>query len=145
MSAPIYLHLRPGDTPPSLGERSPFKTVVVIESEVTPEWRAQVSDWLVENGCLYMMAWGQDCSKWDDSVDWAVLEKFDYGDIPDEAFVMTTWHDGVPLDEVFWFCQHCAFNEAVEFDRTYILHIADEPREAEMLSRFQAASNMLAE
>jgi hypothetical protein len=140
MNAPTYLHLKPGDTPPKLGEEVAFKAVVVIESVVTPEWRGLVSDWLVESGCVYMMAWGQDCSKWDDSVDWAVLEKFDYGDIPDEAFVSTTWHERETLDEVFWFCQHCAFDEAVEFDRPYILHIADEPREAEMLSRYQEAS-----
>lgn len=145
MDTPIYLHLKAGDTPPGLGERSPFKAVLVIESEVTPEWRALVSEWLVENGCLYMMAWGLDCSKWDDSVDFANLEKFDFGDIPDDAFVMTTWHERETLEEVFWFCHVVAFHDSAELETAYILHIVEEPRETEMLSRYQAASKMFAE
>ena len=99
--APEYLHLRPEGPQPSLDGAAPFKAVVVIDSEVTPEWQAQVSDWLVRSGCQYMMAWGLDCSSWDDSVDVANLEMFDFGEIPDEGFVMTTWHEKDSLLEAF--------------------------------------------
>ena len=54
------------------------------------------------------MAWGVDCSLWDDSVDHADLERFGYSDIPEDEFVMTTWHEGDTLEEVFWFARHVA-------------------------------------
>ncbi len=42
METPRYLHLKPGDAPPRLEGVAPFKAVLVIDSEVTPEWQAQV-------------------------------------------------------------------------------------------------------
>lgn len=78
MEAPRYLHLKPGEAPPRLEGVAPFKAVVVVDSEVTPEWQAQVSDWLVRSGCRWMiMAWGRKCGDWDTSFDLARLAMFD--------------------------------------------------------------------
>src|SRR3546814_2317896 len=74
MNAPEYFHLRPGHSPPEL-HGAPYRAVVIIEAPVTAEWRSLVSAWLVKSGCLYMMAWGPDCSLWDDSVDYARSEE----------------------------------------------------------------------
>ncbi len=138
--APIYQHLKPGDDPPKLEGVTPFKAVVVIDSDdVTFEWQAVISDWLVKSGCLYMMAWGHDCSSWDDSVDWANLEMFDYGEIPEHQFVFTTWHEKDLLQEAFWFCGYCAFHPTVELKATYIVHIAQASDAASMLEAFQSA------
>mgnify|MGYP001548401509 CR=1 FL=1 len=52
-----YHQLAPGAEPPSLGEIEPFAAVVIIEEDVTWEWRAKISRWLVDSGCLFMMAW----------------------------------------------------------------------------------------
>ncbi len=134
-----YLHLRPGDTPPRLEAAPPFKAVVVVDSDVTPEWQGQVSDWLVRAGCRYMMAWGKECSSWDSSVDEANLIVFDYGEIPDDNFVMTTWHDNEPLGEAFWFSQFCAMHPSLELEKTYIVHISTQSASAEMLEAFQRA------
>jgi len=110
----------------------------VIEEKVTDDWREQVSRWLVASGCLYMMARGDECSRWDDSVDYANLEAFDYGDIPDERFVMTTWHERQSLAEVFWFAAHCAYHPTIEL-ATVILDIAAAPREAEIRTLYNDA------
>ena len=77
--------------------------MVILEGDYGADWQDEVSRWLVDSGCLYMMAWGPRCSSWDDSVDWANIGSFGDEEIPDAAFVMTTWHDDEPLDEVFWF------------------------------------------
>lgn len=74
---------------PSLKEFSPFKAVVVIEAEVSKEWQANVSKWLVNSGCFYMMAWGKDCSSWDCSVDLANIDLYE-DEIPEDGFVITT-------------------------------------------------------
>jgi len=98
-----YLTLKNGDEPKEIDDLKPFKCVVLISEDVSVGWRASVSKWLVNSGCLYMMAWGRECSAWDDSVDKANCERFDCGDIPDGQFVMTTWHDDDSLEDVSHF------------------------------------------
>jgi hypothetical protein len=139
MEAPEYVHLRPGDAPPSLDDAAPFKAVVVVDADVTPEWQGQISDWLVRSGCRYMMAWGRKCTEWDDSVDEANLARFDFGEIPEDDFVMTTWHDAEPLEEVFEFAEFSAMHPSVGLKKTHIVHISPEAREAEMLRAFRDA------
>lgn len=132
---PVYIHLPVGSCPPEIG-RGPNRTVVVVEQEVPPEWQAQVSRWIVDAGCLFMMAWGENCSSWDDSVDHANLDDFNYDDIPDDRFVMTSWHDNEPIEDVFWFCRYTAFHPEIELPSAYIVHISDAPREKELLEAY---------
>jgi len=136
-----YLHLPSGQQPPLLKEAASFKVVVVIEQAVEAEWQSLVSDWLVESRCLYMMAWGIDCSSWDDSVDHANLSAFDFGEIPDDSFVMTTWHADEPLREAFWYAAHTACHPTVALDRTMIVDISAKARMTELLAAYQAAAD----
>lgn len=85
-----YLQLEPKSGIPDISALSPFRVVVIIEENFSPEWQMQISNWLVSSGCLYMMAWGEKCIAWDDSVDKANLKQLNYGDIPEEKFVITT-------------------------------------------------------
>jgi hypothetical protein len=140
MSNVSYLRLSANQSPPSL-VKTPFKAVVVIEQAVSDAWRAQVSDWLVRSGCLYMVAWGDQCSAWDDSVDVANLSAFDWGDIPDDDFVMTTWHEREALAEAFWFAKNAAFHPTVDLDRTMIVHVTQHDRGTELLNLYRAAQN----
>lgn len=64
-----YLQLQANSEPPDISKHSPFRAVLILEKSVSNEWQQQVSQWLVSSGCLYMMAWGINCSSWDDSVD----------------------------------------------------------------------------
>lgn len=138
---PYYISLSP-DTPlPDLSGANPFKAIVIVEDEVTDAWRAQVSDWLVEKGCLYMMACGRDPSRWDDAVDRANLEAFDFGDIPDDKFVLTTWHDKETLDDVFWFATSSARHPVVKLNRVVIVHIGQKHRREEILDLYKVAAD----
>lgn len=112
---------------------------MVLQQPVSHEWRALVSAWLVRSGCLYMLAWGQDCSAWDDSVDWANVEAFEPAEIPDDQFVMTTWHDDQPLAEVFWFAEHCAHHPTVPLNVTLIVHVASEDHQAPLVEAYVRA------
>ena len=113
--------------------------IVVVEAEVSPEWRSLVSCWIVRSGCLYMMAWGVECSSWDDSVDRANLEEFRFGDIPEDRFVVTTWHADESLAEVFRFSKNNAFHPTVELQQTVLLHTAAESKEHELLAAYAQA------
>jgi hypothetical protein len=83
-----------------------------------------------------MMAWGKNCSSWDDSVDHANLEEFNYGEIPDDRFVMTTWHDDEPIQETFWLCRYGAFHPEKDLLSAQIIHISEASREKEMLDAY---------
>ena len=130
-----YFHLPSGSKPPIV-ERQPYRVVVLIEQEVTAEWQDMVSDWIIESGCLFMMAWGLNCSGWDDSVDWANRRAFEPEEIPDDDFVMTSWHDNEPMDEGFVFCRLCAFHPTIELPKVIILDITGNARSVEITNRF---------
>ncbi|WP_431097875.1 DUF7684 family protein [Polaromonas aquatica] len=134
-----YLHLKPGSPLPPVTVQPPYRAVVVIDAEVSRFWQTELSNWLVRSGCLYMMAWGSSCSSWDDSVDMANIEQFEFADIPEDKFVMTTWHADEPLSEAFWFSKNCATHPVIKLERTVVIHIAGEALEKELLTVYRDA------
>jgi hypothetical protein len=124
--APRYLHLRPEYALPSLAAE-PFRAVIIAHQVVSEGWLHRVTKWIVASGCLYVIAWG---------VDWANLEAFDFGDIPDDRIVMTTWHDNEPVSEAYRFAGHCAYHPHVELTETILLHVAPEPLGFEILRAY---------
>ena len=133
-----YIHLALNQKLPD-GPVRPFKAVLIIEEPPTAESQKLISEWLVASGCLFMLAWGHDCSSWDDSVDYANLDAFDYGDIPDHKFVMTTWHDKEPLSEVLWLAAHGAAHSHIPLDLLVLVHIARNADEAGIMKAFADA------
>jgi hypothetical protein len=139
---PEYLHLIPESTPPPLDGR-PLRAVLIADQSASDSWREQIADWLVAGNCLYFIAWGVACEAWHDEVDWAVLEANGYRDIPDDRFVMTTWHDKDPLSEALWFAGNCAEHPDVDLEKTVILHLAYDDQRDRILHAFQAAQDTI--
>ncbi len=131
-----YFQLSPETSLPDIAEMKPFLAILVIEESSTPAWRELVSKWLVKSGCIYMMAWGIDCNEWDTSVDWANIEQFNYGEIPEDELVVTTWHENESLRDVFWQARNSAQHACVEFSNAVILHISKENKEQEYLALY---------
>jgi len=111
----------------------PYRAVLIAEEAVSQEWKSEVCSWLIESGCLYFIAWGVACEAWHDTVDWTVLEAFDFGEIPDDRFVMTTWHDNEPLSDALWFAGDAAYHPDIDLAETLIVHVAREERRAAIL------------
>ncbi|MBX2869323.1 MAG: hypothetical protein KTR18_11645 [Acidiferrobacterales bacterium] len=132
-----YLQLEPNAELPKRTKLQPFKAVLILDEKVEPEWQEAVSDWLVASGCLYMMAWGQNCSSWDDSVDLSNLKSCNFGDIPEDEFVTTTWHENEPLKEVFWFAKNVAEHPTVEIENTLLVHISWSNRKKSLVDGYQ--------
>ncbi|MEM9085775.1 MAG: hypothetical protein AAGB23_07620 [Pseudomonadota bacterium] len=135
---PRYLQLGPGQQPPSL-EAKPYRLIIVADAEVPDEWRKRVANWIWSIGARYVIAWGCSCEEWHDSVDWANLEAFDFGQVPDKDHIMTTWHANEPLSEAFWFAGFCAVHPDLELSETIILHISDANHREEMLAQYFAS------
>lgn len=121
-----YIHLIPNEAPPKILTQAPFKVIVMAQESVDPKWQAAISDWMVESGCFYMMAWGVECSSWDDSVDWASIHANDYQETSDEKFVITTWHDDETLEEVLWYAKFTASHPVHELKNLVVIYIANE-------------------
>lgn len=134
-----YIHLKPNASLPDITSWRPFRAAVLVEAAVDEQWQARASEWLVQSGCLYMVAWGVQCSSWDDSVDLATLEKFDYGNVPDEEFVMTTWHENEPLSDALFYLKNNAIHPTTDLPHTLIVHIASDAKEYELLSVYADA------
>jgi hypothetical protein len=134
-----YLRLEPEAVLPALDPHRAFLALVIIRDEVTPDWQWAVSKWLVESGCLNMAAWGIECSSWDDSVDFANLEEFSYGDIPEDRFVMTSWHEHDTLDEVIEFVKHSPVHPMIVLTEALIIDISREDHEAEVIAAWGRA------
>ena len=136
-----YLHLSPNDPPPPV-EARPHRVVLIAQQAARQDWRNEVASWLVASGCLYFIAWGVDCEAWHDAVDWTVLEALDFGDIPDDRFVMTTWHDKEPLSEALWFAGNCASHPEIDLADTVIVHVAGEERRDATLKLYRESQVM---
>ena len=105
-----YQHV-PFDTDVSIpSNMGKYKCLLLIERPVEDAFRQDVSRMLIKSGCIYAMAWGMGCSLWDDSVDYANIEEFSNGIIPDAQFVVTTWHEEDTLEEMLEYAKIVAVN-----------------------------------
>ncbi|MBX9575489.1 MAG: hypothetical protein K2X07_07620 [Caulobacteraceae bacterium] len=136
-----YLHLPSGSHLPVNEDAAPFIAVVVVEQPVEAGWQDHVSEWLVASRCHYMCAWGLDASSWDDSVDWASRRLNGADELPDDKWVMTTWHDHESLDQVFRYAGHCAQHPTIDLERVLIVHVAGGSAEDAMLTRYAEAQH----
>lgn len=134
-----YVQLQDGAPLPDIRHLKPFKVIVVVEELPSSPWQTKVSNWLVQSGCLFMMAWGLDCVSWDDSVDYASLETNQWGEVPEDKNVWTTWHEEETLEEVFWFAKHSAYHDKVELENTLILHISNQEKQEYLMRSYKEA------
>ncbi len=73
--------------------------LVASDASITDAEREFVCDEIIRQGCRYAVCWGHECALWDHSIDWSEMSRFPDFKSPDERFVMTTWHEDVPLEE----------------------------------------------
>ena len=86
---------------PTLHLSSDFIIALLVWDSVgsTEEELLAVGKSLIESGVVYACCWGPGCEAAHDAIDHA-----DRGsDRPDDAVLMTTWHDNEPLSEALWF------------------------------------------
>jgi hypothetical protein len=140
MSDVRYIWLKSGDAMPRAEMPAPFKAVILIEDDVTPEWRDFVSEWLVHSGCLYAMAWGRECSLWDDSIDHASIMRFADCVVPENQSVMTTWHDAEPMGELMRFARWDAIHQTEDLPTTVFVDIVPAPRERLVMETYEASA-----
>ena len=90
------------------------------------------------------MTWGPGCEAWHDDVDRVNIDDHAFGEIPDDKFVMTTWHEDETLESTFWYAQFCGnFSyDDVELTQTVLLDITPVSREREMLALWEQSKTL---
>jgi hypothetical protein len=73
---------------------------VVADAKITNDERDALSKEIVRQGCRYAVCTGFQCSKWDDSIDTAFIATDPNFSPPEERFIMTTWHENDPIEDV---------------------------------------------
>ena len=91
---------RPYSLNSPFGNEDYVTLLVVNDTTITPNEQAHTSDQLVGSSCRYAVCTGHQCSSWDDSIDMAFIESDPNFDPPDERFVMTTWHEDEPIEDL---------------------------------------------
>lgn len=137
---PEYVYISPQGRIPKR-QVEPYLCLLVADKKVSGEKIVEIADWLLKTSCLYLMAWGEQSTSWNDAVDMANLKAFNFAYIQDEKFIITTWHDNETLYDVFFFAQTCATHMAVNLEKTVILHIAQQPNQEKLINLFAQVKN----
>lgn len=68
---------------------------------------SNIANWALDQGAVYLCAWGPDCERVHDIVDEVIVNR-NPGET-DEDVIMTTWHEDETLEEALWFAVNSAF------------------------------------
>lgn len=134
-----YLQITDISDLPAIGQYAPFRVVLAIEDAVSRERREEISRWLVENGGLYIMACGEDCETWNESIRQANLDRVSLEEMKPEEFVMITTHRQEKLRSVFWHAKKHARHTHVKIQNTLTVHLGTQNRSVEYLAIFDKA------
>ena len=126
-----YLHLRHSAELPDISRHAPFKAVICVEDTPNLERQHEISEWLVEMGCRYVVTCGEDSASWCDSVRKANLAIYDIDTMDERDFGMTTGHPHEPLRAVFWYAKKMAKHPKMKLDSCIVLHLGEQNRAAE--------------
>lgn len=58
---------------------------------------------LLRAGASYFVCWGPDCERVHDIIDEVVSAEGERYGVPDDACIMTSWHDSELLEDALWF------------------------------------------
>lgn len=146
------------ELPPNFSPDYPFKALIFINREIDEKVRFAWADWLVETPCRYMLAWGFECSKWDDDVDMAnVLRNFVIAEeeqfleenphrtdiIPDiPHHIITTWHEYETPNETIEYCLQCDEFDEEKTEWTWIIDFYNTNERLDFLGKFLKQKNL---
>jgi len=83
---------------------APFEEDYALLLVISPDSNAngrrdQIASDIARSSCQYALTFGRECEEWHDAIDWACLDE----GMPEGRFLMTTWHDDEPIEDVIDF------------------------------------------
>lgn len=124
--------------------KSPFNgaafaaLLLVVDPMVSSEEQTTLAEQLVAQACRYAVCAGFDCASWDDAIDWvSVMNEVD--EKPGHGFVMTTWHEDQPLQEVVDFFRNwVSIDDQPPVNRLAIVVGEDDAQRTALMRQLEA-------
>lgn len=93
---------------PAWSSCSPYLAVLWIFEGVKGQWQQNVSEWLIDTGCLYVLAWkgGVGGDSWIESLSEASKNAVARGQFAASHSLVTACYEYVALGEVIKFAEH---------------------------------------
>ena len=118
---------------------SPFEDdyallLVITSPSISVGQRDRITSDIVNSRCQYALTFGHDCEVWHDAIDWTCVGDGSVG----ERFLMTTWHEDEPIEDVVDFLWWNTSYEEFESERLAVVIIGDDS-ELEMAIRDRLA------
>ena len=111
---------RPYDTS-RLQVKAPFVGLLYANDSVTSDEMKAIAEWLITSGCRYAVCAGVNCSEWHDAIDMVSV----VSDLPEERFIMTSWHTDESMGDVIWFWLNCTDYDDTMFENYLALIVGD--------------------
>ena len=108
--------------------------LVVADPAITDDDREAICKEIIRLGCRYAVCTGDECSRWHDFIDMAYVESDPEFSPPEERFVMTTWHEDEPLEDVVEFFRVCTTSGYFMPQHYLVSLIGDETEMTEKIS-----------
>jgi len=106
--------------------------LVIASPRVSGEQRDRITSDIVRSRCRYALTFGHDCERWHDGIDETCVGDGTAGG----RFLMTTWHDDEPIEEVVDFLWYNTACEDFEPERLAVVLIgADDELEKALRNR----------
>lgn len=134
-----YFQVSENNSLPGIRHLAPFKAVIAIEDPVSTARQREISQWLIDAGCKYVMICGDDSDSWQADLREINLSQIDLDDMQPEEFVMITTHEGERLRSVFWHAKKHARHTHVKMEQVVTVHIGNQNRSTDYLAIFQKA------
>jgi hypothetical protein len=114
---------RPFVFEPPFPDRRFVAIVFSNDESVTDAERQAVTRALFSSGCRYGLFAGQACGSWEFALDTACIESAPNFQPSDEAFTMTTSHEGESVEDVMFFGLMNTSFGSHDFDRFLVLFV----------------------
>lgn len=134
-----YVHLTAPGSLPEFAASRPCKAILILDEAVPEKRRMEISAWLVDAGCRYVMVWGRGCDAWPAAIERANRAAFGDGAIPDDRVVIVTGHADQAMTDVFWFSKHSAMHPCHALDDVVLVHLAPTARGRELADQYRNA------
>ena len=103
-----HLIIEPTAKLPAWSFSSPYLAVLWVLEGVTGQWQREVSEWLIDTGCLYTLVWtgGVGGNSWAESLNEAGNRAISLGKVPVTHSIIAECHEFVALKEVLKIAEH---------------------------------------
>lgn len=81
--------------------------LIIADSAISKDNQNVFCREIIHQGCRYAVCTGDQCSRWHDAIDLAFVDTNPDDITLDERFVMTSWHEKEPLEDVIFFFRYC--------------------------------------